>query len=145
MCTDWSMASALLHRGIMKIAIGGDHGAIALREDMVAHLKELGYEVKDFGTFSTASCDYPDFATYVGRSVAAGECDRGIVLCTTGIGVSITANKIAGVQCALLADVVSARLVRDNPDINVIAFGAAVVGKGHALEILDTWLGKTNL
>ncbi len=143
--TNWSVASVLPHRRIMKIAIGGDHGAIGLREDMVSHLKEMGYEVKDFGTFSTASCDYPDFAAYVGKAVANGECERGIVLCTTGIGVSIAANKIAGIRCALLADVVSARLVRENPDINVIAFGAAVVGKGHALEILDTWLGKTNL
>ncbi len=125
----------------MKIALGCDHGALALKNKLIGHLEAKGYEVKDFGTYTLDSCDYPDFAGAAAKSVAAGECDRGIVLCTTGIGVSIAANKVKGVRCALLSDVMSARMTREHNDTNVMAIGAAVVGEMLALEIVDTWLG----
>ena len=96
----------------MKIALGCDHGALALKNALIPRLEKQGYEVKDFGTYSLDSCDYPDFAAPAAQAVASGECEKGIVLCTTGIGVSITANKIAGIRCALLSDVVSARMTR---------------------------------
>ena len=94
------------------IAIACDHGAYALKETLKAHLEARGLAYKDFGTYSEASCDYPDFAGPAAEAVAAGECDRGIVLCTTGIGVSITANKVKGIRCALQSDVMSTRLTR---------------------------------
>ena len=125
----------------MKISIGCDHGAIDLKNKVVSHLEAKGYEVKDFGTYTPASCDYPEFAAAAARAVASGECEKGIVLCTTGIGVSISANKVKGVRCALLSDVWSARMTRLHNDTNVMALGAGVVGKNLALEILDTWLG----
>ena len=124
----------------MKIAIGCDHGALDLKNKMVAHLQEKGYEVKDFGTHTLDSCDYPDYAEYVARSVAAGECDKGIVMCTTGIGVSIVANKVDGVRCALLSDKMSARLTREHNDTNMMAMGAGVIGEMLALEIVDIWV-----
>lgn len=124
----------------MKIAIGCDHGALALKNKVVSHLEKRGFEVKDFGTYTLDSCDYPDFAGAAAKAVASGECDRGIVLCTTGIGVSITANKVKGVRCALLSDLMSARMTREHNDTNMMALGAAVVGEGLALEIVDTWL-----
>ena len=124
----------------MKIAIGCDHGALALKNKVVSHLEQRGFEVKDFGTHTPDSCDYPDFAGAAARAVASGECDRGIVLCTTGIGVSIAANKVRGILCALLSDLMSARLTREHNDTNMMAIGAAVVGEGLALEIVDTWL-----
>ena len=125
----------------MIIAIGCDHGALALKNTVVAHLTKKGFEVKDFGTYTPDSCDYPDFAAAAAKAVANGECDKGIVLCTTGIGVSITANKIEGIRCALLSDVMSARMTREHNDTNVMAIGAGVVGQMLALEIIDTWLG----
>jgi len=125
----------------MKIAIGSDHGAFALKSKFIAHLEAQGHEVKDFGTYSLASCDYPDFAGAAAKAVASGECEKGIVLCTTGIGVSISANKVRGIRCALLSDVMSARMTRQHNDTNMMAIGAAVVGEMLALEILDTWLG----
>ena len=125
----------------MKIAIGCDHGAFALKNKFVAHLEAQGHEVTDFGTYSLDSCDYPDFAGAAARAVASGECEKGIVLCTTGIGVSISANKVRGIRCALLSDVMSARMTRLHNDTNMMAIGAAVVGELLALEILDTWLG----
>ena len=124
----------------MKIAIASDHGAFALKEKIKAHLLQKGYEVKDFGTNSTESCDYPDFAGPAAKAVAAGECEKGIVLCTTGIGVSMTANKVKGIRCALLHDLLSARLTRQHNDTNMMALGAAVTGDMLALEIVDTWL-----
>jgi ribose 5-phosphate isomerase B len=124
----------------MKIAIGCDHGALDLKNKMVAHLEAKGYEVKDFGTYTNASCDYPEFAAAAAKAVASGECDKGIVLCTTGIGVSISANKVDGVRCALLSDVWSAKMTRLHNDTNVMALGAGVVGENLALEIADTWL-----
>ncbi len=125
----------------MKISVGCDHGALALKNKVVTHLEKLGYEVKDFGTDTADSCDYPDFAAAAARAVAAGECERGIVLCTTGIGVSITANKVKGVRCALLSDPWSAKMTRLHNDTNMMALGAGVVGENLALEIVDTWLG----
>lgn len=124
----------------MKIAIGCDHGAFALKQKLAAHLEEKGYTVVDFGTDSAKSCDYPDFAGAAAKAVASGECDRGIVLCTTGIGVSITANKVRGIRCALLSDCMSARLTRQHNDTNMMALGAGVVGENLALEIADIWL-----
>ena len=125
----------------MKIAIGCDHGALALKNTVVEHLTQKGYEVKDFGTYTLDSCDYPDYAGPAAKAVASGACDKGIVLCTTGIGASIVANKVDGVRCALLSDLMSARLTREHNDTNVMALGAGVVGKNLALEIVDTWLG----
>ena len=125
----------------MKIAIGSDHGAFALKNKFIAHLEAQGHEVKDFGTYSLDSCDYPDFGAAAAKAVASGEIEKGIVLCTTGIGVSITANKIPGIRCALLSDVMSARMTREHNDTNMMAVGAAVVGQMLALEIIDTWLG----
>ena len=125
----------------MKIAVGCDHGALDLKNTVVAHLTAKGYEVQDFGTYTKDSCDYPDFAAAAAKAVAAGERDKGIVLCTTGIGVSITANKIPGIRCALLSDLMSARLTREHNDTNVMALGAGVVGQMLALEIVDTWVG----
>ena len=125
----------------MKIAIACDHGALALKNTMVAHLQKKGYEVKDFGTHTLDSCDYPDFAAPAAKAVASGECEKGIVLCTTGIGVSITCNKVNGIRCALLSDVMSARMTREHNDTNMMALGAGVVGEMLALEIADTWLG----
>ena len=124
----------------MKVSIGCDHGALALKNKMVAHLVARGYDVKDCGTYSADSCDYPDFAAAAAKAVASGECEKGVVLCTTGIGVSITANKVPGIRCALLSDVMSARLTREHNDTNMMAIGAGVVGEKLALEILDTWL-----
>ena len=125
----------------MKIAIGCDHGALALKNVLIPHLEKKGYEVKDFGTYTLDSCDYPDFAAPAAQAVASGECEKGIVLCTTGIGVSITANKVKGIRCALLSDVMSARMTREHNDTNMMAIGAGVVGQMLALEIVDTWLG----
>ena len=125
----------------MKIAIGCDHGALDLKNAMIAHLEKQGHQIKDFGTYTLDSCDYPDFAAPAAKAVAAGECDKGIVLCTTGIGVSITCNKVKGIRCALLSDVMSARMTREHNDTNMMAIGAGVVGQMLALEIADTWLG----
>ena len=124
----------------MKVSIGCDHGALALKNKMVAHLVARGYDVKDCGTYTADSCDYPDFAAAAAKAVASGECEKGVVLCTTGIGVSITANKVPGIRCALLSDVMSARLTREHNDTNMMAIGAGVVGEMLAFEILDTWL-----
>ena len=124
----------------MKIAIGCDHGALELKNALIPHLEQRGYQVKDFGTYTAESCDYPDFAGAAAKAVAAGECEKGIVLCTTGIGVSIVANKIRGIRCALLSDVMSARMTREHNDTNMMALGAGVVGQMLALEIVDTWL-----
>lgn len=124
----------------MKIAMACDHGAVELKIKLKAHLQEKGMEVVDFGTHTTDSCDYPDYIAPAARAVASGECDRGIVLCTTGIGVSIVANKIKGIRCALLSDTVTARLTREHNDTNMMALGAGVTGPMLAQEIVDVWL-----
>ena len=125
----------------MKIAIGCDHGAFDLKNAVVKHLQGKGYEVADFGCYSLDSCDYPDFAAAAANAVASGECEKGIVLCTTGIGISIAANKVKGIRCALLSDPLSARMTREHNDTNMMAIGAGIVGKNLALEIVDTWIG----
>ena len=125
----------------MKVAIGCDHGALDLKNAVVKHLQDKGYEVQDFGTYTADSCDYPDFAAAAAKAVASGACEKGIVLCTTGIGVSIAANKVKGIRCALLSDVKSAELTRLHNDTNMMALGAGITGEVLALEIVDTWLG----
>ncbi len=122
------------------IAVGFDHGGFVLKEALLNHLKERGIEFRDFGTFSSASCDYPDIAFPVAHAVANGECERGILVCGTGIGMCIAANKVAGIRCALCSDVYSARLTRQHNDSNVLALGARVLGEGLFLEIVDAWL-----
>ena len=124
----------------MNISIACDHGAVALKNTVAEHLRAQGHEVLDFGTHTTDSCDYPDFAAQAARAVADGRCQRGIVLCTTGIGVSITANKIPGIRCALLHDTLSAKMTRLHNDTNMMALGAGIVGENLALDIVDTWL-----
>lgn len=124
----------------MKIAIACDHGAYLLKNKVADHLRKQGFQVEDFGTNGPESCDYPDFAAKAARAVASGEYDKGIVLCTTGIGVSITANKVKGIRCALLSDVLSAKMTRLHNDTNMMALGAGIVGENLALEIVDTWL-----
>lgn len=124
----------------MKIALACDHGGLALKTAVKTHLNLRGFEVVDFGTDSPESCDYPDFAAPAARAVAAGDCDRGIVICTTGIGVSVVANKVKGIRCAQLSDLLSASLTRRHNDTNMMALGQAIVGELLALEIVDVWL-----
>ena len=124
----------------MKIAIACDHGGYVLKVAVVKHLEEKGYEVTDFGCDSTDSVDYPAYARKVAETVAAGEADKGIVICTTGIGVSIVANKVKGVRCALCSEQTSARLTRMHNDANVLALGGGIVGPNLALDIVDTFL-----
>ena len=122
------------------IAIASDHGGYTLKQELIARLKERGLEYRDFGTFSEESCDYPDFGEPAARAVVSGECDRGILICGTGIGMSITANKIKGVRCALCGDCYSAELTRRHNDANILAMGGRVVGPGLAVKIMDTFL-----
>ena len=124
----------------MKISLGCDHGGLELKELIKTHLTERGFEVEDFGTHSKESCDYPDFARTAAEAVASGDCERGILVCTTGIGVSITANKVKGVRCALLSDLMSAKMTRQHNDTNMMALGQGVVGPMLALQIVDVWL-----
>lgn len=125
----------------MKIAIACDHGGYDMKEALAAYLKEQGHEVKDFGSYSPASIDYPDFIFPAAEAVSKGEFERGVVICTTGIGASICANKVKGVRCALVADEFSARMTREHNDTNVIAFGAHVTTIVRAKGMLDVWLG----
>ncbi len=122
------------------IAIGSDHGGYALKCAVIEHLKKRGLEYKDFGCYSEASCDYPDIAKPVARAVASGECERGILICGTGIGISITANKVKGIRAALCSDCFSAEATRQHNDANILAMGARVLGEGLALKIVDTFL-----
>ena len=124
----------------MKISMGCDHGGLQLKNAIKAHLLEQGHEVVDFGTNSTDSCDYPDFAIPAARAVASGACERGILVCTTGIGISITANKVKGIRAALCGDCYSAEMTRRHNDANILAMGARVLGPGLALKIVDTFL-----
>ena len=124
----------------MKVSIGCDHGGYDLKEKVKAHLIEQGIEVVDFGTNDLSSCDYPDFGIEAAKAVAKGEVDKGIVICTTGIGISIAANKVKGIRCALCSDLTSARLTREHNDANVLALGAAIVGHLVALDIVDVFL-----
>lgn len=122
------------------IAIGCDHGGYELKQKILAHLKERSLEYRDFGCESTASVDYPVYGKAVARAVADGSCQKGIVICSTGIGISIAANKVPGIRCALCGDCFSARATRQHNDANVLALGALVTGAGLALEIVDIFL-----
>lgn len=122
------------------VALACDHGAFDLKEAIKKHLEAQGIPCKDFGCYDKSSCDYADFAAAAAKAVAAGECDRGIVACTTGIGVSIACNKVKGIRCALLDNPMSARLTREHNDTNMMALGAAVTGEMLALEIVDVWM-----
>jgi len=124
----------------MKIAIASDHGGFDLKADLRDWLVEQGHEVEDFGCFSKQSCDYPDFAEPAARAVAEGNCERGIVICTTGIGVSMTADKVKGIRCALCSEPVSASLTRRHNDANMLALGAGMVGPMLAREIVNVFL-----
>ena len=122
------------------IAIACDHGALTLKNHLKSYLESRGIAVKDFGTDSLDSCDYPDFAAPAAKAVAAGECEKGIVLCTTGIGVSIVANKVDGIRCALCHEPWSAEMTRRHNDANMIAIGAGVTGTNLAEKIVDAFL-----
>ena len=122
------------------IALGCDHGGFALKQDVIKHLEARGLEYKDYGTYSEASCDYPEFGKAVAHAVADGECEKGIIICGTGIGISITANKVPGIRAALCGDCFSAEATRQHNDANILAMGARVVGPGLALKIVDTFL-----
>lgn len=122
------------------IALGCDHGGYGLMQEVKAHLEKRGLEYKDFGCYSTESVDYPVYAKQAAHAVADGTCDRGILICGTGIGISITANKIKGIRAALCHDCFSAQATREHNDANMLAMGARVIGPGLALKIVDTFL-----
>ncbi|WP_421382090.1 ribose 5-phosphate isomerase B [Bacillus salacetis] len=124
----------------MKVAIASDHGGINIREEIKDLLNELGIEFDDFGCECDTSVDYPDYAQPVAEKVAKGEYDRGILVCGTGIGMSISANKVKGIRCALVHDVFSAKATRQHNNTNVLAMGERVIGPGLAREIAKTWL-----
>lgn len=124
----------------MKIAIGSDHGGYVLKEQIYQYLLEEGWDVTDFGTHNEESCDYPVYAQKVAEAVAAGKYQRGILLCGTGIGISIAANKVPGIRCALVSDCYSARATRQHNDSNILALGGRVVGPELALDIVKTWI-----
>ena len=123
----------------MKIAIGCDHGGYALKLAVKKHLEEKGYEVVDYGCHSTESVDYPVYGEKVGRAVAGGECELGVLICGTGIGISLAANRVHGIRAAVCSESYSAELTRRHNDANMIAFGARVVGEGTACAILDAF------
>ncbi len=124
----------------MKIVVGCDHAAYELKLKVVEHLKERGFEVTDVGTNSSDSCDYPIFADALCKKLQSGECERGILICGTGIGMSIAANKHAGIRAACCSEIYSARLTREHNDANVLCFGARVVGEGTALDLVDVFV-----
>ena len=124
----------------MKIAIGNDHAAGTLKGEIVEYLKELGHEVVDFGTNGTESCDYPDYGEKVGRAVVSGDADCGVLICGTGVGISIAANKVPGVRAAVCSDTATARLTKQHNNANIIAFGARIVGTELAKDIVKTYL-----
>lgn len=124
----------------MLVALGSDHGGYDLKQEVIGYLEEKGIAFKDFGCMGKESCDYPEYGRAAAEAVAGGECDMGIVICTTGIGISIVANKVKGIRCALCADTVSARLTREHNDANMLAMGAGIIGKNLALGIVETFL-----
>ena len=127
----------------MKIAISSDHGGNNLRHEIIGLLAELGVEYDDFGPSTDDSVDYSDFSSPVANGVASGKYDRGILICGTGIGMSIAANKVKGIRCALVHDVFSAKATREHNDSNILAMGERVIGPGHAREIVKTWLNTS--
>ena len=124
----------------MKIALGCDHGGYGLKCEIVKLLEAKGYEYQDFGCYSTESCDYPEIGEAAARAVASGECDKGIVICTTGIGISIAANKVAGIRCAHCADSLEAEMTRRHNDANMMAIGAGFTGKNMAERMVEVFL-----
>ncbi|MDE3840322.1 ribose 5-phosphate isomerase B [Bacillus methanolicus] len=124
----------------MKVAIASDHGGVNIRQEIINLMEEMGIEYEDFGCECTTSVDYPDYALPVAEKVAKGEFDRGILICGTGIGMSIAANKVKGIRCALVHDVFSAKATREHNDSNILAMGERVIGPGLAREIAKTWL-----
>lgn len=124
----------------MKVAIGCDHGGYALKQEVMKFLDNEGYEYEDLGCYSTDSVDYPQYGKAVAKAVAEGRADKGIVICTTGIGISIVANKVKGIRAALCSDSTSARLTREHNDANVLAMGGAIIGTFVALDIVKTFL-----
>lgn len=124
----------------MKIAIACDHAALKLKNDVIEKLGKEDYEVEDFGIYEQKSVDYPDYALPVAEAVASGKADKGILICGTGIGMSIAANKVKGIRCALCSDTFSAHATREHNDANILAFGERVVGEGLAMDIVDTFL-----
>lgn len=124
----------------MKIAIGADHGGVDLKDAVKTYLIEQGLEVEDFGTNSNESCDYPIYGEKVGEAVSFGDCDRGIVICGTGLGISMAANKVPGIRCAVCTNEFMAAMAREHNDANVLALGARVLGEGLAMRIVKVWL-----
>ena len=124
----------------MKIALGCDHGGYELKCDIIQLLEKLGHTYEDFGCYSTESCDYPAFGEAAARAVASGDCDRGIVICTTGIGISIAANKVKGIRCAHCADSLEAELTRRHNDANMLAIGAGFTGARLAERMVEVFL-----
>ncbi|MBF7096164.1 ribose 5-phosphate isomerase B [Alkalibacter mobilis] len=124
----------------MKIAIGSDHGGFQLKETVKEYLLDKNYEVEDFGAYDTESVDYPEIGEKVALSVKDGESEKGIIVCGTGLGISISANKIPGIRAALVSDTFSAKMSRAHNDANILALGGRVLGTDLALEIVDTWL-----
>ncbi len=122
------------------IALGSDHGGFELKQEIMAHLEKRGLEYRDFGTYTKDSCDYPVYGRAVAKAVASGECERGILICGTGIGISITANKVPGIRAAVCTDCFCAEATRLHNDANILALGGRVVGPGLALKIVDTFL-----
>ena len=125
----------------MKIAIGNDHAAVDLKQEIKTYLEEKGHQVVDLGVNSTESCNYPEYGEAVGRAVVAGEVDCGVLICGTGVGISIAANKVRGVRAAVCSEPVTARLVKEHNNANIIAFGARIVGSETAKAIVDAYLG----
>lgn len=122
------------------IGLGSDSAGYGLKQEVIEYLKDKGLEYKDYGCFDEQPCDYPIYAKEVAHAVADGECDRGILICGTGIGISIAANKVKGIRAAVCHDVFSAKATREHNDANILAMGARVIGPGHALMIVDTFL-----
>lgn len=123
------------------IALGCDHGGYDLKQEVIRYFEENNIAYKDFGCMDKSSCDYPEFGRAAAQAVADGECEKGIVICTTGIGISISANKIPGVRCALCADTLSAKMTRLHNNANMLALGAGIVGPNLAISIVETFLG----
>lgn len=124
----------------VNIALGSDHGGYDLKQEIIRYLEGRGIPYKDFGCRDNNSCDYPEFGAAAAKAVASGEYEKGIVICTTGIGISIAANKVRGIRCALCSDTVSARLTREHNNANMLALGAGIVGTNLALSIVEAFL-----
>ena len=125
---------------IMKIGIGNDHSALEMKKEIIAFLEEKGHEVVDYGTNSAESCDYPVYGEIVARAVSAGEAEQGILICGTGLGISLAANKVKGIRAAVCSEPFTAKMARAHNNCNILAFGARVVGPELAKMIVETWL-----